>query len=342
MIVKLRMLHLLALLTPALVAAAPPPPAAIASYIHDGRFEPGDYGWLRGMFDGASAADLTAYRAMVDWRKRCRASDMAETRAELAELGVSAGTSLDTIPYRTLVCDQVASLPEPLNLHDWGAFVRDVAVVRPIAHVFLAAVSMGEKAGKMDSQDLRDALNARATGEQTLRAGLLWAADSSEGDRSLATLTAQQRGILVSEFAIAMASRDHANTEWLKGIVAAKGWPRRSVVGENAAKTAWLLTQHADADPAFQVRVLRLIEPLVAAGEVDGKDYAYLYDRVMLKVAGTQRYATQLICQGGLQVPMQLENEREVDSRRRELGMDTLAEYKAWALRELGPCPNDP
>lgn len=344
MTVAARMRALLALLVPALVAAAPTPPpappAAIAANIRDGRFDPGDYRWLRGGFDGADAAEVAAYQAMLDWRKRCRISDMAETRAELTGLGVNAGAALDSIPYRSLVCDQVATLPEPLDLHDWAGFARDVAVVRPLAQGFLTAVAMGEQVALVEHPDLRDALNMKATGEQTLRQGLSWADDPSTPGGPPLDLTPQQRGILVSEIAIATATRDHANTAWLKGIVAEQGWPKRSQVGESAAKTAWLLVQHADADPAFQVRALRLMEPLVASGEADRKNYAYLYDRVMLKVTGKQRYATQLTCRGGRLVPLPLEDERLTGARRRAVGLGPLAEYAARAAKD-GPC-HDP
>lgn len=329
--------RLLALFIPALIGAAPPPPAGIAPYIHDGRFEPGDYAWLRGGFDAANAAEIAAYKGMVDWRSRCRTSDMAETRSELAGLGVRVGATLDTIPYRSLVCDQVASLPEPLDVHDWAGFMRDVSVVRPIMQGFLAAVVMGERASVIDSTDMRDALNARGAGEQTLRAGLAWM-NGSHTDGPTLSLTSQQRGILTSEFAIALAARDHANTDWLKRMVVSQGWPMRSQVGDSAAKTAWLLVQHADADPAFQIRALRLIEPLVTTGEASSRNYAYLYDRVMLKVVGKQRYGTQLDCQKGRLNPMTLEDEAEVDARRRQVGMGPLSAYVDEARQEAGAC----
>jgi hypothetical protein len=102
-----------------------------------------------------------------------------------------------------------------------------------------------------------------------------------------------------SRLGAAMTARDHANTEWLKGIVAERGWPTISQVGEEAAFNAWLLVQHADHDPLFQLRSLRLMEPLVAQGEVTKQNYAYLYDRIMLKLAGKQRYATQVMCRDG-------------------------------------------
>jgi hypothetical protein len=333
---KSRLLTIFAL---ASIAAAPPPPVALAPYVHDGRFDPGDYLWLRGKFDGATAAEVAAYQAMLDWRKRCRDSDMADVRSELAGLGVAAGPSLNTIPYRSLICAQVSSLPEPLNLHDWPGFVRDVGIVQPIIRSFLTAISMSEAASAADSPQLRDALNARATGEQAIRSGLLWMSDAPADGAPVLTLTPQQRGIIVSQFAIALAERDHANTAWLKAIVVAKGWPKRSQVGTSAATTAWLLVQHADADPAFQVRALRLIKPLVSTGEADRKNFAYLYDRVMLKVAGKQRYATQLSCRDGRLLAEPLENAGKVDVDRRAIGMRSLAEYTAQVAQAMGPCP---
>jgi len=325
-----------------LIAAAPPPPAVLAPYIRDGRFDPGDYHWLRGEFDGATAGEVANYQSMLAWRLRCRTSDMAETRSDLAELGVSAGATLDTIPYRSLICMQVSSLPEPLNLHDWAGFERDVASVRPIVQSFLTAVSMGENAAVLNGPVTRDALNARAIAEQTLRSGLFWVEGSPADDMPVLKLTPQQRGIAVAQFAIALEERDHANTAWLKQVVAKGGWPKRSQVGDSAAKTAWLLVQHADADPAFQVRALRLMEPLVSTGEADRKNFAYLYDRVMLKIAGRQRYSTQLTCRDGRLVPEALEDERKVDTYRQAVGMSTLAEYEAHAAQTMGPCPASP
>lgn len=332
----------LVVVVPWLLAAAPPPPAALARYVHDGRFDPGDYHWLRGAFVGANAAEVAAHRAIVDWRRRCRASDMAETRKELEQLGVEAGASLETIPYRSLVCDQVASLPEPLDLRDWAGFVRDVATVRPIVQGYLAAVAEAEGGAVLQNAELRDTLNLKPTGEQALRSGLAWAKGSASSARPAPVLTPRQQGILVAEFAIALAARDHANTAWLKTVVATQGWPERSRVGESAARATWLLVQHADADPAFQIRSLRLMQPLVAADEVDRRKYAYLYDRVMLKTAGRQRFGTQLTCREGRYAPLPVDDAGSVNARRREVGLETLEEYEAKALHDMGSCQGGP
>jgi beta-glucosidase len=47
------------------------------------------------------------------------------------------------------------------------------------------------------------------------------------------------------------------------------------------------LVQHADDDPVFQLKMLRLMEPLAAGGQVSPRNYALLYDRVMLQMVGT-------------------------------------------------------
>ncbi|PPV06910.1 hypothetical protein XBLMG947_2128 [Xanthomonas bromi] len=46
------------------------------------------------------------------------------------------------------------------------------------------------------------------------------------------------------------------------------GLPNAAQVGRDGAAAAWLLVQHADADPAFQEQVLGTLAPHVARGEI--------------------------------------------------------------------------
>jgi hypothetical protein len=50
----------------------------------------------------------------------------------------------------------------------------------------------------------------------------------------------------------AMVAVDGENLPWLKELIAVRGWPGVSLAGEDGAHAAWLLVQHADAEPAFQ------------------------------------------------------------------------------------------
>ena len=92
---------------------------------------------------------------------------------------------------------------------------------------------------------------------------------------------------------------DAENLPWLKRLVAERGWPGSSLVGVDGAHAMWLLTQHADADPAFQRHCLGLLAAAVEAGEATLTDQAFLTDRVLLHEGKQQEYGTQLTRRGG-------------------------------------------
>jgi hypothetical protein len=111
------------------------------------------------------------------------------------------------------------------------------------------------------------------------------------------------------------------------------------VVGKKAAGRAWLLVQHADHDPAFQLTALRLMEPLVVKGEVSKPDYAYLYDRIMLKLNGKQRFGTQFGgCDGEEYKLRPLEDEKQLAILRAEYELQLISEYRASMKKMAGPC----
>ncbi|MBX9859621.1 MAG: hypothetical protein K2Y20_08540 [Sphingomonas sp.] len=326
----------------AATSLAPTPPSVLAPYIVDGEFRPGDYYWLRGMFEGATPKQIADYREIEAWRGACFRSDVAAVRAELKDVGVIAGPELDRMPYATVICGQVASLPERLDAADWSGFSRDVAITRPTIDGFLDAVRLSGNIGLADSDDFGPALIARALEDQTLRAGLAWSANPDAFKGTRGDLSSRQRSIFRAAISVALTQKDHENTGWLKQQVAKRGWPKKSEVGRLAAKMAWLLVQHADADPVFQVRALRLMEPLVANGEVEGSDFAFLLDRIMLKISSKQRYGTQLECTNGRLEPLPLQDINEVASRRRAVGLNDLDAYKAETLKAIGGCETEP
>lgn len=118
------------------------------------------------------------------------------------------------------------------------------------------------------------------------------------------------------------------NASMLKTLVNAEGWPTQSRYSRRTAADAWVIVQHADHDPAFQARILGMMEPLAKKGEVDRESFAYLSDRVMVKLDGRQRYGTQFLCVGGRYEAAPLEKPDQVDRLRSELKMAPLAEYQ--------------
>jgi hypothetical protein len=120
---------------------------------------------------------------------------------------------------------------------------------------------------------------------------------------------------------------DTDNRAWLKGVLAEHGWPMRTRVGERAPRAAWLMVQHAGLDRAFQKECLALMEKAVAADEVNGKDLAYLTDRVLVGEGKPQRYGTQFTEKDAVMVPQPMEDPERVDARRASVGLDSMAAY---------------
>jgi hypothetical protein len=120
---------------------------------------------------------------------------------------------------------------------------------------------------------------------------------------------------------------DGENLPWLKGVVAEHGWPGTSLVGTDGERAAWLLAQHADADPAFQRQCLDLLSAAVEAGAATKRELAYLTDRVLLAEGKPQVYGTQVTRRGDAWVPRDLGEPDGVDARRAAARLEPLAEY---------------
>lgn len=121
---------------------------------------------------------------------------------------------------------------------------------------------------------------------------------------------------------------DAESTAYLKSVVAEHGWPTKSMVAEDGAQAAWLLVQHADADPQFQAHALELMEPLLTRNEVNPRNVALLTDRVLTGRNEPQRYGTQFADdEHGVMRPLPLEDPSNVDALRAAVGLPPLAAY---------------
>jgi Family of unknown function (DUF6624) len=117
------------------------------------------------------------------------------------------------------------------------------------------------------------------------------------------------------------------NGERLKGIVKARGWPGVSRVGPDAAEAAWLILQHAIAQPELMRRGLSALEEAVPRGEASPLHRAMLEDRIRTFEGRGQRFGTQFdwAAEGELS-PLPLEDPAGVDTRRAEIGLPPLAD----------------
>ncbi|UKE67820.1 hypothetical protein KM547_19580 [Xanthomonas translucens pv. phlei] len=128
---------------------------------------------------------------------------------------------------------------------------------------------------------------------------------------------------------------DRDNTAWLKKVVMEKGWPTKSMVGEDGSKAAFLIAQHATLDPTFQEQVLAQMQAALEQKEADPADFALLKDRVLLHQGKPQLYGTQFGTDP--EGTMFLDNTQDLDgldARRQAMGLPPIADYKK-ALSDL-------
>jgi hypothetical protein len=122
-----------------------------------------------------------------------------------------------------------------------------------------------------------------------------------------------------------MVKVDLDNSRWLAGVLDDHGWPGRNLVGDDGARAAWLLAQHADHDQVFQRQCLDLLSKAVAEGEASPSHLAYLTDRVELKELGHQTYGTQYQAVAGLWGLQPVNEPESLKERRLSVGLPPLA-----------------
>lgn len=115
----------------------------------------------------------------------------------------------------------------------------------------------------------------------------------------------------------------------LAAIFKRRGYPGYDAVGQAGAHQFWLMVQHCDQHPDFQRKVLEAMKVEVARHNADGKDFAYLTDRVELNTGKKQLYGTQVtydlkICRA---YPRPVADSVRLNERRKAVGMPPVEVY---------------
>jgi hypothetical protein len=123
-----------------------------------------------------------------------------------------------------------------------------------------------------------------------------------------------------------MNEEDARRERRLEAIIAAKGWPTASMVGHEAAGSAWMIAQHAS--PAFLKRCVPLMQAAADKGEMAPSQLALSIDRDRMNDGKPQVYGSQLRWGTGAALELHpIEDRAHVDERRAAMGMEPLAQY---------------
>lgn len=123
------------------------------------------------------------------------------------------------------------------------------------------------------------------------------------------------------------------NERELDSIINIKGWPKISQVGSTATGVAFLIIQHSTLEK--QEKYLPIIKKLCEQGEANWSDYAYMYDRIQVSENKKQLYGSQLKYNDETKQYelYPIEDEKNVDKRRAEMGLRSLSKYVVmWGI----------
>jgi hypothetical protein len=171
-----------------------------------------------------------------------------------------------------------------------------------------AALAQRDQARTFAAPDLRAELERRFGADQRVRQELL----ANPGDREVRSRVRQL---------------DADNLQWLRKLVKDNGIPTVAQVGESGVHWTWLLVQHADDDPKFQLDVQPVFAQRQAAGELPADDLARLTDRALLAAGKQQRFGTQFDWYSGQFKPKGAADNTEIEANRKALGLMPLADY---------------
>ena len=134
-------------------------------------------------------------------------------------------------------------------------------------------------------------------------------------------------GALYQGYHPAMRAVHDRHAGRLAEILADHGWPGASWVGEDGAEAAWLVVQHAIAQPGFQRQVLVALRAAARLGDVPAWQPAMLEDRIRTMEGRPQRYGTQSDWdETGQLSPLPIEDRPDVDARRQSVGLSPIEE----------------
>ena len=200
----------------------------------------------------------------------------------------------------------------------------------PGANAHLTAQEAGE--GAASHQTLRRELIRMGNEDQKHRNELvvlmkkLAAPDSQQEMEKFVALMKKQEAI------------DKKLLNRLEKIIQRYGWPTRSMVGKEASEVAFLIIQHADL--ASQKKYFPLLKQAVAMNEARPDHAAMMEDRILMGEGKKQIYGTGLRTDDRTKELKlwPIDNEEEVDERRRAVGLPPMAEY----LKMMGLTYNPP
>ncbi|WP_024890991.1 DUF6624 domain-containing protein [Luteimonas huabeiensis] len=327
-----RRVALVVALAIALPAHADTPPALLDAVPADRPVDLAALDWIAPRFS-EDPAERARWDALLDWANATREARTAAMRAAFRERGVEA-TALPVACYADTRCGLVRSAEAAAaQFGSWPAFAAAAAAAAPYVLGIRRATEIVDSIHAVRPPTDPDAATARDLQRRFINDQLL--RNALDGLPGRPDVPPDDPVYVLYEFALGtdFSREDLRNVVHASALIAERGWPAPQETGADTQQHLWALVQHGDLRPDLQYDALQAMQRRFAAPPYP-QEYGYLHDRVMLKVAGTQRYGTQVTCDGDARVAQPLDGSGAIDTLRAEVGLGPLADY----LAKFPPC----
>jgi hypothetical protein len=126
---------------------------------------------------------------------------------------------------------------------------------------------------------------------------------------------------------------DKPNTVRLNEIYNQNGFPRAETVGKDGVEAYLLILQHT-SDETLRQKLLKPITKAFKRKEIKPMDYANYVDRLLVHQNKPQIYGSNFDMKDGKLVMSPVKDRKNLNKRRRKLGLPTIEEYAA-KLKEI-------
>ena len=133
-------------------------------------------------------------------------------------------------------------------------------------------------------------------------------------------------GLLGGPYVPRMEAVHVRNAARLRELIAQYGWPAEDIAGEDGAKAAWFIVQHAVGEPDFQRQGLIHLQTCAAQSRTPAWHAAYLEDRIAMHEGRPQRFGTQWMddASDGRARPWRLADPEHVNELRMSVGLGPM------------------
>jgi len=155
-----------------------------------------------------------------------------------------------------------------------------------------------------------------------------------------------EKGSLYEGYDKQMEAIHLQNATRLNQIIEEKGWPGKSLVGEDGASAAFLIAQHAISNPALQRSFLISLSHAASTGEATEIQRACLQDRILYNEGKQQQYGLLFDWSDEGEMIANVDDINAVNQRRKAIGLKTTVQEALEAHRkeveeEGGGAPKD-